>query len=133
MNPEPRRSLFTPKLVLGLGLIFLGLVLALDQLGWPRAWHALHYWPLLPAALGLAKLRQRGWAHLGGHAWLGLAIVGLASEFGRENLLDRWWPLFVVWAGLVVALRALRPPQPKSPKSCDPGPTPTSVNHDSLS
>ncbi len=133
MNAGTSPRIFTPKLVLGLSLIALGLLLTLDQLGATWAWSGLRFWPVLPAVFGLARLRQRGWSHLGGHVWLAFAVAGFILQSGREELLDRWWPLAVVWAGLVLALRALWPPRPKSPKTCDPGPTPTSVNHDPLS
>ena len=121
MIAEPRDPRFTPKLVLGLALIGLGLLLTLDQLGWPGAWRALSFWPLVPAAFGLARLRQRGWAHLGGHIWLGVALAGALAQLGREDLLDRWWPLFLVWGGLVIALRSVAsaPPKPLDPNDGD--------------
>ncbi len=113
MIAEPRAPRFTPKLVLGLALIGLGLLLTLDQLGWPGAWRALPFWPLVPAAFGLARLRQRGWAHLGGHIWLALALAGALAQLGREDLLMRWWPLYLVWGGLIIALRGVPPGHPK--------------------
>ena len=113
MTSEPRAPRFTPKLVLGLALIGLGLLLTLEQLGWPVAWRALPFWPLIPAAFGLARLRQRGWAHLGGHIWLALALAGALAQLGREDLLERWWPLFVVWGCLVIALRGIPSTHPK--------------------
>ncbi len=132
MTPDTPTRIFTPKLVLGLALIALGVLLTLDQLGSPWAWDALRFWPILPAAFGLARLRDRGWTHLGGHVWLAFAAAGFAVQFGRDDLLDRWWPLLVVWGGLVLVLRALWPPRPKFRKTCDPGTSETSVNHDPL-
>lgn len=148
MIAAPRNPRFTPKLVLGLALIGLGLLLTLDQMGWPGAWRALSFWPLAPAAFGLARLRQRGWAHLGGHIWLGVALAGALAQIGREDLLDRWWPLFLVWGGLVLALRGLPSahptpsdrsegayPQPlvaPPPASCDPGSSLPRDSHDPL-
>lgn len=121
MNDRNRSHLFTPKLVFGLALIALGLLLTLDQLGWPGAWGLFRFWPVVPAVFGLARLRQRGWTHLGGHAWLAFALVGLAAQWGREDLIDRWWPVLVVWGGAVLTLRALMPPAPKPADSCDAG------------
>lgn len=113
MIAEPRAPRFTPKLVLGLALIGLGLLLTLDQLGWARASRALPYWPLVPAAFGLARLHQRGWAHLGGHIWLAVALAGTLAQLGREDLLERWWPLYLVWGGLVIALRGIPSAHPR--------------------
>jgi hypothetical protein len=120
MNAQTRSTVFTPKLVLGLSLIALGLILTLDQLGWWGAWGFLRFWPLIPAAFGLARLLQRGWLHLSGHFWLGFALVGLAAQWGREDLIDRWWPVLLVWGGAVITLRALLPRSPAAPVSCDP-------------
>ena len=120
MSPQNRTAFFTPKLVLGLALIALGLILTLDQMGWWGAWSFLRFWPLIPAAFGLARLRQRGWLHLGGHVWLAFALVGLAAQWGREDLIERWWPVLVIWGGAVITLRALLPRSPVVAVSCDP-------------
>lgn len=121
MNPQNPTRIFTPKLILGLALIALGLILTLDQFGWPGAWGLFRFWPVVPAMFGLARLRQRGWTHLGGHAWLAFALVGLAVQCGREDLLDRWWPVLVIWGGAILTLRALVSPAPKPADSCDAG------------
>lgn len=118
-TPTPTTR-FTPKLVFGLGLIAVGVLLTLDQLGWWGAWSLFRFWPVLPAAFGIARLLQRGWLNLGGHLWLAFALLGALSQWGHEDLVDRWWPILIVWGGAVITLRALRPPHPKPAVSCDP-------------
>lgn len=112
MTPADRPSLFSPKLVVGLAVIALGLILMADTLRWYDAWHLLTWWPAVLAAFGLARLVQDGPLRLRGHVWLGFAVAGFIHQFGPWGLLDRWWPLFLVWGGLILTLRAIFP-QPK--------------------
>ncbi len=132
--------LFTPKLVLGLTVIAVGLILLVDSLHWMDAWHLLTWWPLALAAFGLARLAQDGPLSLRGHVWLGLSVAGFISQFGPWGLLERWWPIFLVWGGAIVSLRVLFPrpkrlpgpesgmPSPRPPDSCDPVTDSTQVN-----
>lgn len=137
MTIQGRTPVFSAKLVVGLSIIFFGLVLLADRLQWYDAWHLLDWWPLVLAAIGLARLAQDGPLSLRGHVWLALALAGSLAQFGPWGLLDRWWPVFVVWGGTVVTLRAIFP-QPKvaaaqtaspgAPLSCDPEPPSDQVN-----
>lgn len=131
MNLTGRPSLFSPKLVVGLSIIALGLILMADTLRWYDAWHLLYWWPVVLAAFGLARLVQDGPLSLRGHIWLGFAAAGFIHQFGPWGLLEHWWPLFLVWGGLIVTLRAVFPqpkrrgrskaqsPTPPAPVSCD--------------
>ena len=61
------------------------------------------------------------------------------GQMPNWGLLDRWWPAFLVWGGLIVTLRAIfpqpnrgrkakpAPPSPVSADSCDPETTATQV------
>ena len=132
MNTHERPPLFSVKLVLGLTVIVLGSILLLDSLHLYDAWRFLAWWPLVRAALGLARLAQDGILSLRGHIWLGLSTAGFISQFGPWGLLERWWPLFLVWGGLILTLRAIFPqskrarisksavPSPSPAVSCDP-------------
>lgn len=125
MNTLKRSTLFTPKLVWGLILIVLGLCLTLEQFGWWAVGDLLRFWPLGLAAIGLAHLWHKGFLSLGGHVWIAFALVASAAQFGREDLLERGWPIFIIWAGAIVTFRALRRPPPPTPVSCDPEDTPS--------
>lgn len=121
MNAQERPPLFSAKLVFGLAVIALGLILMADSLHWYDAWHLLTWWPLALAAFGLARLIQDGPLSLRGHVWLGFSVAGFMSQFGPWGLLERWWPAFLVWGGIVVTLRAIFP-QPKRAKKGKAGP-----------
>jgi hypothetical protein len=134
MNAQERPPIFSTKLVFGLTVIALGLILMAYQLRWYDGTHLLAWWPVPLAAFGLARLAQDGFLSLRGHVWLGFAVAGFVSQFGPWGLLERWWPVFLVWGGLIVSLRALfpqarparrskaAPPSPTPAVSCDPEP-----------
>ncbi len=125
MNPQERPPLFSTKLVFGLTIIAIGLILMADTLRWYDAWHLLTWWPLALAAFGIAHLIRDGILGLGGHIWLGLAVAGFISQFGPWGLLERWWPVFLVWGGVILTLRAIfpQPKRVKRSKSTPPAPT----------
>ena len=140
MTPQDRTPLFSTKLVFGLTVVALGLIFLADSLRWYDAWHLLEWWPLVLAAFGLARLAQDGVLSLRGHIWLAFATAGFISQFGPWGLLERWWPLFLVWGGVIVTLRAVfpqpkrvkrtkdAPPSPTPAVSCDPDSDTTRVN-----
>jgi hypothetical protein len=133
MNAQERPPLISAKLVFGLIVIILGLILMADSLHWYDAWQLLIWWPLALAAIGLARLAQDGPLSLRGHIWLAFSAAGFIQQFGPWGLLDRWWPVFLIWGGAIVALRAIfpqpkrikrskgMPPTPPPADSCDPG------------
>ncbi len=139
MNNPGRSPLFSTKLVFGLTVIAVGLILMVDRLHLYDGWHLLTWWPAVLALFGLAHLVRDGLLSLGGHIWLGFAVAGFIQQFGPWGLLDRWWPAFLVWAGLIVTLRAIfpqpgrtrsrraDPSSPTSAVSCDAGPDSTQV------
>ena len=139
MTTQERPPLFSAKLVFGLTVIALGLIFLADSMRWYDAWHLLTWWPLALAAFGLARLTQDGILSLRGHVWLAFAVAGFISQFGPWGLLERWWPVFLVWGGLIVTLRAVFPqpkrlkkvkaalPSPTPADSCDPGTDATQV------
>jgi len=132
MNPQERPPLFSTKLVFGLTVIAVGLIFMADTLRWYDAWHLLAWWPVVLAAFGLARMAQDGILSLRGHVWLAFAVAGFISQFGPWGLLERWWPVFLVWGGIIVTLRAIFPqpkrvkkgrtvpPSPTAAVSCDP-------------
>jgi len=126
MSAQERPPLFSTKLVFGLTVIALGLILMADSLRWYDAWHLLTWWPLVLAAFGLARMVQDGLLSFRGHVWLGFSVAGFIHQFGPWGLLERWWPVFLVWGGIIVTLRAIFPQakRAKKPKADSPSPAP---------
>jgi len=131
MNTQERTPVFSTKLVFGLTVIALGLILMAYRLRWYDGYHLLIWWPVPLAAFGLARLFQDGPLSFRGHVWLGFAVAGFISQFGPWGLLERWWPIFLVWGGVIVSLRAIFPQAKpaRTPKGAPPSPT-TSVSCD---
>jgi len=99
--PPNNRNL-TPKFIIGVFLVLMGVVLALDQLGVVQANHLLRFWPAALIILGLLNL-QRGERQSALRA-LVLIVVGgwlLLNTLGLVSL-DLWgfiWPLLLVFFG----------------------------------
>jgi predicted membrane protein len=97
-----------PKFIIGVFLVLMGIVLALDQLGVVQANHLLRFWPAALIILGLVMLQRRERQSalralvlivVGG--WLLLNTLGLVS-------LDLWgfiWPLLLVFFGARIMMR----------------------------
>jgi predicted membrane protein len=101
MQPNSRNPI-TPKFIIGVCLVLMGVVLALDQVGVVQANHLLRFWPAALIIVGLVML-QRGERHSALRA-LVLIVVGgwlLANTLGLVSL-DLWefiWPLLLVFIG----------------------------------
>jgi predicted membrane protein len=112
----------TPQALLGLLVIFFGLLLTADNLGWFQADEVLRYWPLGLMAVGLLKIVQ-GRGQSGRVAGAVLTLVGFM--FTAEILLgwpidfDDWWPLLLVALGIIVLMRSFGRPGGKVSASAD--------------
>jgi predicted membrane protein len=99
--PPNNRSI-TPKFVIGVCLVLMGVVLALDQLGVVQANHLLRFWPAALIIVGLVMLQRRE-RHSALRA-LVLIVVGgwlLLNTLGLVGL-DLWefiLPLLLVFFG----------------------------------
>jgi predicted membrane protein len=99
----------SPKFVVGVFLVLMGVVLALDQLGLVQADHLLRFWPAALIILGLVML-QRG-ERQGALRALVLIVVGgwlLLNTLGLVSL-DLWgfiWPLLLVFFGARIMMRS---------------------------
>ena len=98
----PTNHSLTPKFIIGVCLVLVGVVLALDQLGLLYANHLLRFWPAALIVLGLVMLQRRE-----GHSALRalvLIVVGgwlLLNTLGLVSL-DLWEffvPLLLVFFG----------------------------------
>jgi predicted membrane protein len=113
-------SRLTPQLVVGLLIIFVGVVFTLDELGIAPAINYLRFWPLALVLIGVLKLLQ---AREGGGAFAGLLFT-LAGVWLQAEELDLihirlWqiWPValvlfggYLVWQGLAPRDKAIPPP-----------------------
>jgi predicted membrane protein len=97
-----------PKFIIGACLVLMGVLLALEQLGVPQAFHLLRFWPAALIILGLAMLQRtekhsalRALILIGVGTWLLLNTLGLVS-------LDLWEfivPLLLVFFGARIMMR----------------------------
>jgi predicted membrane protein len=108
--PPSTLSRLTPQLIVGLLIIFVGVVFTLDELGIAPAINYLRYWPLALVLIGVLKMLQ---ARDGGGAFAGLlfTLAGVwlqAEELGIIHVrIWQVWPLglvlfggYLVWQGL---------------------------------
>jgi predicted membrane protein len=105
----PNNHSITPRFIIGVCLVLMGVVLALDQIGMVQAHHVLRYWPAALIVVGLVML-QRGERHSALRA-LVLIVVGgwlLLNTLGLVSL-DIWefmWPLLLVFIGARIMRRS---------------------------
>ena len=122
---NPARFPFV-RLVLGLAILALGVILLGDAQGWLDGWRLAQWWPVAPTAFGLARLLQDGPLSGRGHLWLGFGAAGFLSQFSPPGRLERLWPVLLIYAGVILTLRAVAARRPAAP-SPDPGSTPDST------
>ena len=109
ISQEPRTpNAFSPRLVLGIAIIVVGLALTLDNLGLVEAHILFKLWPLILVALGAAKLRQQGTNCTWGWVLVGLGTYFLLINFGHVHLSDTLGPLLVVALGIFIVVKALK-------------------------
>jgi hypothetical protein len=98
------------RLVLGLGLMALGAAFLLRNLLGAQPVPAFQFWPLCLLLLALGSFVRRGGRHLAGHVLLLAALALQLKGMGHQDLLSRWWPVALVWLGLVKVLHSLGRP-----------------------
>lgn len=94
------------RLIIGVFVAVLGVLLTLDNLGFPAAGEALRYWPVVLIALGALKLTS------GTNPTFGIVLVVAGTWALAYNL--RWlrftifdlWPLILIGAGVVMVGQA---------------------------
>jgi hypothetical protein len=108
--PSSSLSRLTPQLVVGLLIIFVGVVFTLDELGIAPAVNYLRFWPLALVLIGILKMLQ---ARDGGGALAGVlfTLAGVWLQAEELDLINvqiwQFWPLalvafggYLVWQGL---------------------------------
>jgi predicted membrane protein len=118
MSNDDRRLRVTPRLIIGLTVIVVGVAFLLDQMGRFDASEVLRYWPLAMVALGLTGFFQ---ARDGGGQFFGVAVAVcgmwfLADNMGWVNsnpfiLLRYFWPGLLLAVGASMVWRSLRGPR----------------------
>ena len=110
-------SRFSFRIILGTAAIVLGAALLLDNLEMLPSYQVFRWWPLLLLALAAGRFLDRGviWS-TGGHVLLWIGVLGLLGESGHDELIQRWWPLILVYFGVLVAIRSFVPKPPKPAK-----------------
>lgn len=113
---QPKR--IPGPVVFGLFLMGIGAVALahnLGLLGFEAMWRL---WPALFIFGGLVGLVNDGPLSTGAHVKLAAGTVLLAGFNDYAPEAERFWPLALVWVGLVLLLKALRPkplPEPLPP------------------
>jgi predicted membrane protein len=79
----PNNSSVTPKFIIGVCLVLMGVVLALEQLGLVQAHHVLRFWPAALILVGLVMLQRRE-----GHSALRALVLIVVGGWLLLNTLD---------------------------------------------
>jgi hypothetical protein len=106
--PHARVSRVTPRLVIGLGIMTIGLVLALDSLGLVNGSVVFRFWPLILIAVGIVKYVSPA---RDGLVWIVAGMGFLMVTLGWLTF-PRFWAGLLFVIGANIAWRALRPVVP---------------------
>jgi hypothetical protein len=114
MNEDlrPRRSI-SPQVVVGILVVFFGLLLTAGNLGMVTDVHRyIRFWPMVFTLAGLAIVLDRescgsrrtfGWVMLIGGLW-----QTANTAFDLHFYIDDWWPLLMVGFGVFLLMRSVR-------------------------
>jgi predicted membrane protein len=108
---EDRRSIITPRLVVGISIASLGVLFTLNNLGVVEARQYVRFWPavlLLIGALKFAQARSAS-AHVAGAVWMTVGGWFLLDNLGliRYRVWDLW-PLILVGIGVYLVVQTLQ-------------------------
>jgi len=112
-NLSPRSKVNFTLMTIGIGLMILGILTALEQLAsFSLPWlgvRPIALWPLIIVAVGLVKIVEKRLRSVGG--WVILAIGLLLftrSMWGHINLRDIIWPSILVAIGVFIVFHAVQ-------------------------
>lgn len=97
------------RLGTGIFFILLGVLLALDQWRQIPFHDTARHWPLILIAFGAGRMVDRGPFATGPHAAILIGLYFELGVLGHHAWASQAWPLGLVWIGLVITLRSLRP------------------------
>ncbi len=99
----------TPQIVLGLLIIFLGVILTLDRMDVIYAGDFLRWWPVLLVVYGISKLTTEKGDGIGAYLFIG---VGGILLLGKLDIIDvrfrDLWPLFLIFIGGILVWRTVK-------------------------
>jgi hypothetical protein len=109
-NPDDRSPELrvTPRVVLGLGVMLAGLVLALDSLGLVDGGALFRFWPLALVAVGVVKWLSPAPQRMSALFWIVAGVAFLLVTLGHMSFGGVWAALLFV-IGANIAWKALRP------------------------
>jgi hypothetical protein len=116
-QPPPPGPASVPRLLIGAFLVLIGLLLALDQLGWVEADHLMRFWPVLVVLYGFGILQRGGRGVVYGTivvligSWLLLNTLHLLTLAPWQFL----WPLILVVVGARIVMRSGTPRSRSAP------------------
>jgi predicted membrane protein len=119
LNPDETAGevRLTPRVILGLAVMFAGLVLALDSLGFIEAGDIFRFWPLVIVAIGVVKWMAPVSQKMSALIWIVAGLALLLVSLGRMSFAGVW-ALILFLVGAKIAWKALRPvPRPKDADS----------------
>jgi predicted membrane protein len=119
LNPDETTGevRLTPRVILGLAVMFAGLVLALDSLGFIEAGDIFRFWPLVIVAIGVVKWMAPVSQKMSALIWIVAGLALLLVSLGRMSFAGVW-ALILFLVGAKIAWKALRPvPRPKDADS----------------
>jgi len=112
------RSSITPRLIIGLIVIALGVLFTLDHLGLADAAEIHRYWPAIFILFGVAKL----FSDAPGSGVILIAIGAIllipvfSEEIEFEDLVTEGWPFLLIFLGVYLVGRSLLGPRRKRPR-----------------
>lgn len=111
MPTETSSFRITPRLVLGLGVVLIGLILTADTLGLYDAAILFDYWPLILVAVGATKLGGANFSDkVFAGCWIviGLWLLAWNLDYLDLNPVEIFWPAVLILFGLTLIFGALR-------------------------
>lgn len=96
-------SIVTPQVILGIIIIFIGVVFMLDNLELIQAGSILRYWPALIVMYGVSIIIQARSNSSQVFGWI-LTVIGTLMLLGRMEIiyfrLWDWWPVILIVIGI---------------------------------
>jgi hypothetical protein len=103
-----KRPRFPSGTIFGLAIICLGVAFLLHNFFLIHIDDVLQYSPCVLIAFGLARLWNRGILNI----WGQILLVGgtiLQIVFFTRDRMELWWPVLIIWIGIIVVIKAFMP------------------------